>query len=265
MKTEINLKQLTPIEKINDIYVKRDDKFELFGVKGGKVRSAYMLIQNGLKLGYKEFVTAGSRFSPQCEIVSFLCQKLNLKCHLFMPKGKNTSVIDNIEKNNLSTIYRTKVGYNTVICHHAKDFAEQNNFCYIPFGMECEDNIEVTKFQVLNIPDEVKRIVIPVGSGMSLISVLTGLNYYKKFDKEVVGISVGKDITKNLKKYLPCYFGLLKDIKKVKYTIIKSNLSYETVCKDYMYGDLELDKVYEAKCLPYIERGDLLWVVGKRI
>ena len=27
---------------------------------------------------------------------------------------------------------------------------------------------------------------------------------------------------------------------------------------------LELDKVYEAKCLPYIERGDLLWVVGKR-
>jgi hypothetical protein len=29
-------------------------------------------------------------------------------------------------------------------------------------------------------------------------------------------------------------------------------------------GGLELDPVYEAKCLPFLRPGDLLWVVGRR-
>ena len=262
---EVDLLDLTPIEKIGNIYVKRDDKFELFNVKGGKVRSAYMLIQEGIAKGYKDFVTAGSRFSPQCEIISYLCENLGLRCHLFMPNGKDTSVINNINKNSLSKIYRTKVGYNSVICHHAKKFASENKFFYIPFGMECKENIEITKHQVLNIPKDVKRIVIPVGSGMSLISILEGLNYYKMYDKEVIGVSVGKDITNNLKKYLPQYSNLFNNIEKVKFTIIKSTLSYDKMADEYIYNDLELDRIYEAKCLPYIKENDLLWVVGKRI
>lgn len=262
----MDLKELTPIEKIENIFVKRDDTFNIAGVKGGKVRSAYMLIQQGVEQGFREFVTAGSRFSPQCEIVSYLCQYLNLKCNLFMPRGESTSVIEHIENNSLSELHRTKVGYNNVICSYAKAFAIENNFCYIPFGMECEENIEITKHQVANISNEVKRIVMPCGSGMSMISVITGLNYYKMFDKEVVGISVGKDPIKNFKKYLPVYFGALyNNTQKVKYTILKSELPYEKKAANYRLGDLELDRIYEAKCLPYLQKGDLLWVVGKRI
>ena len=262
----MDLRELTPIQKVNDIYLKRDDCFEIYGVKGGKARSAYMLIQEGIKKGYKEFVTAGSRFSPQCEIVSYLCQNLGLKNYLFMPKGKETSVIEHINQNNLSTIFRTNAGYNNVICSHAKKYAEENNCFYIPFGMECQENIGITKHQVQNIPKEVKRIVMPIGSGMSFISVLSGLDYYKMYDKEIIGVSVGKDVTKNLKKYLPCnYFGeLFNNIQKIKYTIIKSELAYDTLAPVYNIGNVELDRVYEAKCLPYIKQGDLLWIVGKR-
>ena len=224
----MDLKELTPVEKIENVFVKRDDTFSIAGVKGGKVRSAYMLIQEGINKGYREFVTAGSRFSPQCEIISYLCQYLNLKCHLFMPRGESTSVIEHIKNNNLSELHRTKVGYNNVICSYAKTFALENNFCYIPFGMECEENIEITKHQVLNIPKEVKRIVMPCGSGMSMISVISGLDHYEMFDKEVVGVSVGKDPSKNFKKYLPAYFiDIFSVLKKVKYSIIKSELPYE--------------------------------------
>lgn len=263
---EIDLKKTTPIEKINGIYIKRDDKFEVYGVKGGKARSAFMLIQEGLKKGYKKFVTAGSRFSPQCEIVSYLCQSLELENFLFMPRGQETSVIKNINSNKLSTVIRTKAGYNNVICSHAIKFAKENNYFYIPFGMECKENIEITKHQVLNIPKEVKRIVIPAGSAMSLISVVNGLDYYKMYDKEILGVSVGKDITKNLQKYLPAnYFAtLFENQEKIKYTIIKSELPYETMASEYRIGNLELDRVYEAKCLPYLKKGDLLWIVGKR-
>ena len=253
----IDIKNVTPIELVDNIYLKRDDKFTAYGVSGGKARSAYQLILDGLSKGYKEFVTAGSRMSPQCELVSCLCQAIGVKCHLFMPKGKDTSVILNINKNDLSEIHRTKIGYNSVICKWSKDFAEENNFYYIPFGMECEENIEVTKHQVSNIPKEIARIVIPVGSGMSFISVLNGLECYNMHDIEVLGISVGKDITKNLDKYLKA--------PNIKYEIIKSELSYEKEAAEYMIGDVELDKIYEAKCLPYLKNGDLLWVVGKRL
>lgn len=253
----MNITDITPIEIYNNIYVKRDDKFNIYGVCGGKARSAYQLITDGINKGYTEFVTAGSRMSPQCELVSCLCESLGVKCHLFMPKGKDTSIILNINKNKLSTIHRTKIGYNSVIIKWSKDFAQENNFYYIPFGMECEDNIAITKHQVQNIPTNVGKIVVPVGSGMSFISILNGLEYYKLYNIKVLGISVGKDVTTNLKKYL--------NAPHIEYSIIHSNLPYDEEAKQYTIGDLELDKIYEAKCLPYLEANDLLWVVGKRL
>ena len=32
----VDIKETTPIEKVGNIYLKRDDKFEIYGVKGGK-------------------------------------------------------------------------------------------------------------------------------------------------------------------------------------------------------------------------------------
>lgn len=55
---------LTPVEKIDNIWFKREDKYTVCGVSGGKARSAYYLIKKGLSLGYKEFVTCGARTSP---------------------------------------------------------------------------------------------------------------------------------------------------------------------------------------------------------
>lgn len=256
MDKNFNICELTKVENLGNYYFKRDDEFEIYGVCGGKARSAYQLISEGIKNGYKEFVTAGSRMSPQCELVSCLCQQMGVKCHLFMPKGKDTSVILNINKNNLSEIHRTKIGYNSVICKWSLDFAIENNFYYIPFGMECEENIEVTKHQVKNIPNDVKRIVMPIGSGMSFISVLNGLEIYNN-KIEVLSVSVGKDISKNLQKYLKA--------PNVKYEIVKSDLDYEKEAKEYIIENIELDKIYEAKCLSYLKNGDLLWIVGKRI
>lgn len=252
------IEELTPIEKTQtNIYLKRDDKFKINGVCGGKARSAYQIIINGINNGYKDFVTAGSRMSPQCELVSYLCQSMGVKCHLFMPQGKETSVIKNINQNNLSEIHRTKIGYNSVICKWSYDYAIENNYCYIPFGMECSENIEVTKHQVKNIPSEVKRIVMPIGSGMSFISVLNGLEYYNMTNIQVLGVSVGKDCSKNLEKYLKA--------PRIKYEIVKSNLNYDEEAKQYHIDNVELDKIYEAKCLPYLKENDLLWIVGKRL
>lgn len=253
----IDLKELTPVEKVGNYYLKREDKFKIEDICGGKVRSAYELIQQGLKEGYTEFCTAGSRMSPQCEIVSSLCQLLKIKCHLFMPTGKETSVLRNISKNDHSILHRIPYGYNVVILKRAKEYCEEHKECfYIPFGMECEENIEVTKHQVQNIPSEVKRIVMPIGSGMSFISVLNGLEYYGRTDIEVLGVSVGKDIQENINKYLKA--------SNIFYNIVKSDLSYEQASPNVFLEGVELDPIYESKCLPFIRKGDLLWIVGIR-
>lgn len=46
----------TPIQSIGGIWLKRDDLFEIAGVRGGKVRTCWRLSQGSVGL-----VTAGSR------------------------------------------------------------------------------------------------------------------------------------------------------------------------------------------------------------
>ena len=253
---------LTRVEKKGDFFFKRDDDFEIYNAKGGKARSAYQIITNALRnKGATSFTTAGSRFSPQCEIVSNICESMGLQAHLFMPSGKQTSITENILRNGNSTIHRTKVGYNSVICSYAKKFAIENSSFYIPFGMECVENIEITKHQVQNIPKEVKRIVVPCGSGMSMISIIKGLEYYKMFDKEVIGVVVGKNPQINFKKFIHNSLFCQCDIK---FTFVNSSLKYEEKPQTTQFCGIDLDPIYESKCIPFLEEGDLLWIVGKR-
>lgn len=253
-----DLSELTPVEYYEEegIWLKRDDLFEVCGVRGGKARSAYQVIQELLDQGYDTIVTAGSRQSPQCEIVSYICEKLRVQCILFMPFGGDTSVITNIKKNKFTQIERVRPGYNNIIVARARECAERRGFGYVPFGMECARNVEVTSEQVKNIPKEVKRVVIPVGSGMSFSSVVTGMTKYG-IDKPLLGVRVGKDPTKIISEYA---FGL----DFLDYDIVESSVDYHTPVEAYV-GGYNLDPIYEAKCREFLREGDLLWVVGHRV
>lgn len=252
------LSALTPVEYYEDegIWLKRDDLFEVCGVHGGKARSAYQVILELLDKGYNTIVTAGSRQSPQCEIVSYICESLGVKCVLFMPFGGDTSVISHIKENKNTTIERVRPGYNNIIIARAREYAMNRNCGYVPFGMECAKNVEVTSEQVKNIPDDVDRIVIPVGSGMSFSSVVTGMTKYG-IDKPLLGVRVGKDPIKIINEYA---FGL----EFLDYEIVNSSVEYHTSVDAYV-GNYNLDPIYEAKCKEFLKKGDLLWVVGHRV
>lgn len=254
----MKIDELTPVEyyEKEGIWLKRDDLFEVCGVKGGKSRSAYQVIQELLKQGYDTIVTAGSRQSPQCEIVSYICEELGVNCRVFMPRGANTSVINHIEQNKNTQIERVQCGYNNVIISRAREYAENRGCGYVPFGMECAENVEVTSKQVQNIPDECKRIVIPVGSGMSFSSVVTGMTRYG-ISKPLLGVRVGKDPSKIIAEYA-------EGIEFIDYEIVQSTIDYHDSVEAYV-GDYQLDPIYEGKCREFLEEGDLLWVVGKRL
>lgn len=254
----MRLDELTPVEYYEDegVWLKRDDMFEIYGVRGGKARSAYQVILELLEQGYKTIVTAGSRQSPQCEIVSFICESMGVDCKLFMPFGGDTSVITNIKNNSHTEIIRVRPGYNNIIVARAREYAENRGCGYVPFGMECARNVEVTSEQVRNIPMECSRVVVPVGSGMSFSSIVTGMSKYG-IEKPLLGVRVGKDPTKIISEYA---FGL--DL--MDYEIVESSIDYHEPVDAYV-GGYNLDPIYEAKCFEFLKRGDLLWVVGHRV
>lgn len=255
----MTITELTPLEyyKEEGIWLKRDDLFNICGVRGGKSRAAYQVIQQLVEQGYSTLVTAGSRQSPQCEIVSFICEELGIDCKLFMPYGEDTSVISHIKNNSHSEIIHVRPGYNNVIIARAREYAEHRGCGYIPFGMECEENVEVTSKQVCNLPvDNMKRLVIPVGSGMSFSSIITGLTR-EGVDVPILGVRVGKDPAKIIKQYA-------EGVDFVNYQIVTSSVGYHTWVEAFV-GDYQLDPIYEAKCREFLQEGDCLWVVGRRL
>jgi len=253
--------ELTPIEKRNNIWLKRDDLFEIAGVCGGKARTCWHLAQNASGL-----VSAGARESPQAIIVAAIAKELNIPCQIHMPWGEYSPEMEYV-KNLGAEIIQHKPGYNNILTSHAHKNAKKLGWTEIPFGMECDEAINQTRKQVKNIPGGVKRIVIPVGSGMSLAGLLWGLFdqtksknvlcYTQEIKIRILGIVVGANPVIRLNKYAPPLWYNLVELKS-------SDLDYHQKVENNQLEDVILDPIYEAKCLEYLEAEDLLWIVGRR-
>lgn len=247
------IKSLTPVEFVNGLFLKRDDLFSISDVHGGKARSAGFLIQYAISMGFTHIVTAGSRHSPQVEIVGSICREYGLDFTAFVPQGELSEDISSLK--DFANIVQVLYGRNSVIKSRAQAYAYKNNAFLIPFGMECVEAVHQTASQVVNIPQEVKRIVIPVGSAMSLCGVLTGLILANR-RIPVLGVCVGANYERVMKAYAPPGWESFC-------SIVKSPLDYGKEVTASI-GDVLLDPVYEAKCLPFLQAGDLFWIVGCR-
>lgn len=252
------------IDCVDGYYLKRCDLLEYAGAYGGKSEGAFNIIQDGIQNGYTGFVTVGSRFSPQCDIVSKICSNLDVECVLFMPSGDDTNVTSNIKRRaNCKIIDTLKQGsYTNVLISRAMNYSKAHNKCFIPFGMLCKKNIDIVAKQVYNIPEYVHRIVVPVGSGCTMIGIIQGLNEVHRTDVEVVGVITGSSNSKKVINNL-----VPKLFNKVPYKIveyisgIKPKYVYTTRTNECV-GTIKLDPIYEGKCKKFLKPGDLLWIVG---
>lgn len=242
---------LTPVEKYGSYFFKRDDLYEIGGVRGGKVRTCYALAETA-KIG---LTTAGSRSSPQVNIVANIAKFLGLPCVAHTPLGPLNMELE-LAREAGCTIIQHKAGYNNVIACRSREYAYQTGYTDIPFGMEHDVAIVETMTQVKNIPKEVKRIVIPVGGGMSLAGVLHGINFFLP-GVPVVGVIVGADQNKRLNRWAPMGWQFLC-------TLVKAKETYDQYVPTYLDIPFTLDPVYEAKCQEFLQPGDLLWCVGLR-
>ena len=243
--------RMTPVEKVGNNYIKRDDLFKYAGQRGGKVRSAKYLVD---KTDKKCLTTAGNRNSPQINIIASIGRKIGKPVVAFTSTGELGAEVK-LAKEKGAVIKQVAPGYETVITRRAKDYAERNGCEYIPFGMDTPDVHHLTAQQVANIPRDVDRIVIPVGSASSIIGVIKGVLETKRNIK-VLGVVVGANPIKKLNKYVPNWRSVA--------SLVHPKLKYHEPAKETNFNGIELDPFYEAKTLPYLKLGDLLWVVGVR-
>lgn len=243
---------LSPVQKAGPYWLKRDDLFTYAGTNGGKVRALLALIKaKGPE--QRALVSWCSRESPQQERIARVAQALGLPARIHIPDGPSTPE-SSLGEQAGATIIRHKHGRLSVLKARAEKDVEKNGGLLIPWGMECAEAVEATRRQVANLPAEVKRIVVPTGSGVSLAGILWGLRDAGR-DVPVLAVSVGAAWEERLARLGP---------PGAKPLSVKSPLAYEESAEQRSLEGVPLDPIYEAKCIPFLEPGDLLWCVGRR-
>ena len=238
---------LTPIGDAGDVRMKRDDLYvSPFGERGGKGR----VIQRLLDGSSGGVVTSGMRSSNQIVIVARACAARGRPCSVHVPSGPETEEIRCARVAGAS-VHVHVPGYALVVAARAREQARAESLFLVPMGLQCEDTVRLTAEQVGNLPDDVTRIVVPVGSGMSLAGILHGLKD-RSISVPVLGVSVGGRPERRLDTYAPHGWRERCEIVRAKGRATGRS-EYAGVC---------LDAGYEAHCVAHLRRGDLLWVVG---
>lgn len=244
---------LTPVERGPEgIWIKRDDKFVVGGAPGGKARTCLRLAQAGTGA----LVTAGTRGSPQVHIVALIAAHLGREARVHVPKATETYPEVSLATRLGARVFEHTPGYNTVISARAREDAEETGGTHIPFGMECREATEETAAQVANLPPDTERIVVPVGSGMSLAGILWGLQRAGR-DTPVLGVMVGASPLRRLERFAPPGWEQQVDL-------VEAGQAYGEHAPVTTWWDRTLDPFYEAKAAPFCQPGDLFWVVGIR-
>lgn len=241
----------TPIEK-HDVYlIKRDDLYSFGNASGGKSRT---MAQHHTGPG---ILTAGTKISPQIERAALVAKELGVRCRIHTGGGKPTPEIQTCIDAGAEVIQHAP-GYLTQISKGLREDAAANpDWMLWPFGMGRQEYVDDIAAEAATLPwGTFKRIVVPVGSGMTLAGILHGIPEEWNCSA-VLGVTVGADPIERLDKYAP-------DMWRRNVTLVPSGTPYDKPAKVTHLGDIPLDAHYEAKCIDFLQAGDLLWCVGLR-
>lgn len=224
---------------------------------GGDLYGAKAVMAKEYCKRYKQgIVTCGSRFSIQVLMFAKVCEYYQVPCVVCIPAGKETDMIMELKKTNAMIEY-IRPAYNNVLNARAREKAQELGYGYVPLGMLEPLAYETISNIVLDNIDNIKkasRIVVPVGSGTTLIGVAYGLKK-ANLNIPILGVMVGMNAAKNIF-VKGCTF-----TEKCDIILVESEISYETEIENDIIPSL--NKTYEAKCLPFLKENDLLWIVSQ--
>ncbi len=241
---------LTPVTVHGDILMKRDDQFVLHGVNGSKVMQALAILdstQRGGIVGY------GGRRSNTAAAMAAAARERGAACHFWAPSGAMTPELQKAIDLG-ATVNQVKPGYLSNCRAQAAKYAD---FHGLPCGLVYDSAIDAVAAQVRSLLDTPPtRIVVASGGYVLLSGIVLGLRAYE-LPIPVLSVSVGGS-------HPPMAHYLGKRVNDPLVEHVSPDLPYEEAAQETQYDGVRLDPFYEAKCIPFLEPGDLLWNSGIR-
>lgn len=280
--------ELTPVEILEDLYLKREDKFRPFkfsNANGSKLRqSILLLIKNKSKIE-KGVITCCSIHSPQAVLVAATCKALEVPCTIFYggtsaEKLKEMPMPTAVLKCGAKIEIAAQTGRSNVLQSIAKKRCERSGEFIVKYGINLVDNLDVflssVAKQVQNIPDELDNLVVTCGSGITSTGILLGLQLFNKKVKKIHLVGVAPNRINKIKDNLveiSAYLG--RDVTKIDFNYIDlfnvKGFQYEKKFIQNHYG-INFHGNYEAKTywwlknnINYKKEKTLMWVVGGEI
>ena len=244
---------LTPVEEVGErLWIKREDAWSRGGASGAKSRAMFTVCEEQQAEG---LITAGASNSAQIERGALVAAALGIPARIHTGQAKHSPEIET-SMNAGAEVLQHVPGRLTVIRKRLADDAEEHpTWAVFPFGMESETYVRQVAEQVANIPDDVERLVVPFGSGMTLSGVVRGVIEHGRA-LPILAVSVGTRQEDYLDRFAPEWRDYV--------TVVEHPSEYGDRKRGVTLGGVALDSIYEAKAAEYMEPGDCLWTVGVR-
>lgn len=276
-----DIHQLTPITEQNGVLYKRDDWFAPFGLtepNGGKLRQAWSLLLRNADTIRKHHnntvVCQTSIHSSTGAWTAKVAQMLGMRC-IVCVGGSNQDRLTEHHMMALATRYGADcrnvagTGMSGTVMSRLYKIVENEgawNACFEDNWEQFPDCLlDVTSYQVQNLPDDLDVLVIPCGGGIQMSGILRGLVRYGKKVGRVLGCHVGPDRRKAIDSRIePLEYG------RPVYELVPLNTVYSKP-ETFLLDGIPMDEIYEAKAAKWMlqnidtkNRRTMLWVVGRR-
>lgn len=278
---------LTPWENHNGLWFKRDDYFAPLGYggpNGSKMRQLIWYV-NKFRAGKSHIVTGASIQSPQLSMSAIVGQHYGLPARQIVYSKPDTVLRHENPRiaYGFGAEFEFASGpYNPIIQRRVADLTQDKSLV-VEYGITVPhdkyDPEAVRKFhevganQLSNIPDDVRRLIMPAGSCNSLTSVMLGLLRDPKNVDELFTIGIGPDKLPWMRARLQ-YIGLNVDELPFKwrhYSLHDTGFSkYSDHFKGEHYDGINFHPTYEAKMWRWLTQNNQLefddrtafWIVG---
>lgn len=268
---EIKSSGITPVEYYGGVYFKRDD-LALVGIptghpNGSKMRQFLHMVQ-GTADTTPIIVGCASASAMQVYVAS-AATLFNRPSHVFVPQRKTPSRSTQWAVSMGAGVQYVRPGYMSVLRARARDCAAG-----YPGGAVRWDvgyAVQDAANQTTNIPTDVKRLVVPVGSGLTLAGVLLGLANQGRAGVRVKGVAVSglatvEAVRTTYTRASTAQHGEAYDHagRCPKFRLVRHAAAYNAPVAATLPGGDFLDPYYAAKAMPWVSAGCCLWVPGVR-
>lgn len=274
----VGVDELTPWELHAGRWYKRDDLFEPYDdlpLSGGKVRQAMLLLGRQKATIERDYggvvLTATGVHSPQGLIIARVARSLGLRCVLFIGATSvggallRHAMLRRAIEVGAEIDASARVAYEPALATAIEGWRDQHggDGYVVRFGINLEDDREAilgsTAAQIANVPSGVRRIVVPVGAGVTIAGVIMGAPR----GVQVVGVGIaGYDRREAISRMAG-----RPGSGSLEWHIVEG-VPYSRLVLRSVAGGFDLDPIYESKAHDWLvehEPADdsvAFWVVG---